>query len=87
MRLGPAAERGREGPQDAGVEDAALAGVRIRPAVHGDGSKEAALLGIDRPGCPVGEDVPAQLSISRSAQQAESMGRGHERILASVVAV
>jgi hypothetical protein len=67
-RLGPAPKCGREGPEDAGVEHAALAGARVRMPVDGDGSKEATLLPIDGPGRPIRQDIPAQLALSGGAQ-------------------
>ena len=81
LRIGVAAEGRGECPEDAGVEDAALAGGRVRLAVHRDRANESALFEIHRVRGPVGQDVAAEFHLRGRSEVAESLGRVHGRMV------
>ena len=82
-RIRPAAQRRREAPQDAGVQDEALSGARVRPAVRPDPAEEAASVAVDRPGLPERQYPFAQLVLGGESEGGQSVDH-HDAILTGV---
>lgn len=76
-RIRPAAQRGRECPQDAGVQDAALARSRVRPPIRPDQPEEVAPVAVDRPNGSERQYPFAQLLLGGKSESRQAVNHGH----------